>query len=147
MQWTEDLRTGVDVIDEQHQGIFSWFNELKQATDERRTLFAAYVVTRLGQYVREHFAIEETLLREKGYPRFEEHVAEHEAFRSQLRELKMKAISDAMVSEMVEMLREWLTRHILESDKDYARFIRAKDGARGRRSAKSATDSAPSREG
>ena len=146
MHWTEDLRTGVDVVDEQHQGIFSWFNELKQATDERRTLFAAYVVTRLGQYVREHFAIEESLLREKGYPRIEEHLAEHEDFRQKLRELKMKAISDAMASEMIELLRDWLARHICESDKDYARFILSKDGRKTRGAAKPAAPP-PSREG
>ena len=123
-EWTPDLSTGVPVLDEQHKAIFQWLAELESASAEQRTLFGVYVITRLKHYMREHFAAEEALMKEAGFPGLEEHLAQHAEFRAKLEELQLKSISEDISTDTVRFLNYWLTNHIAKSDMAYVPYLK-----------------------
>lgn len=123
-QWTPALSTGVTVLDDQHKAIFQWLAELESASDDQRTLFGVYVITRLKHYMREHFAAEEAMMQAAAYPGLEQHLAEHAVFRAKLDELQLKSIGEDISSETVRFLNHWLTNHIAKSDMAYVPYLK-----------------------
>lgn len=115
---------GIPLLDEQHKELFQWFADLENAAAEKRTLFGVYVITRLKHYMRDHFAAEEALMRAADYPRLEQHIHEHAAFRTKLGELHLKSIGQDISSETVNFLKEWLVNHIARSDMDCAPYLK-----------------------
>ncbi|MCX7174056.1 MAG: bacteriohemerythrin [Proteobacteria bacterium] len=124
MKWTQALATGHELIDEQHRGLFHCLEELETATTEQRTLLAVYSITRLKHYVREHFETEEAVMKQCKFPKFKEHIAEHENFRTKMAALQGKAVILDVSAEMVEFLADWLINHVAESDLEYAPYLR-----------------------
>lgn len=124
IEWTPDLSTSNEVLDEQHKAIFRWLAELNSAAADERTLFGAYAITRLKNYTRSHFAAEEALMRASSYPGLEQHIAEHEAFRARLTELHLKSIAADISADTVKLLTEWLTNHIARSDMAYVPYLK-----------------------
>lgn len=124
MKWTQALATGHQIIDEQHRGLFQCLAELETATAEQRTLLAVYSITRLKHYVREHFETEEVVMKQSGFPKLEEHLAEHEKFRAKMTDLQGKAIVLDVSAEMVEFLTDWLLNHIAKSDLEYVPYLK-----------------------
>lgn len=124
IEWTPQLSTGVEVLDEHHRAIFQWLAELEHATVDQRTLFGVYAITRLKHYMREHFATEEAMMKAAGYPRLAEHMAEHATFRARLGELQLKCISEDISEETVRFLQDWLTHHIAEVDMAYVPYLK-----------------------
>jgi hemerythrin-like metal-binding protein len=124
IEWTPALRTGNEVLDEQHKAIFRWLAELDSAANDERTLFGAYAITRLKNYTRSHFAAEEALMKASAYPGLAEHMVEHEAFRARLAELHLKSIGEDISADTVRFLTDWLTNHIAKSDMAYAPYLK-----------------------
>lgn len=125
MDWTPDLSTGVSSIDDQHKQLFLWLAELQSATEDQRTLFGVYVITRLKHYIREHFAAEEALMRAAAYPGLDQHIAEHAVFRARLEELQLKSIGEDISEDTVRFLTEWLVHHITCTDMAYVPSLNA----------------------
>lgn len=123
MKWTSALATGHEIIDEQHRSLFDCRDALVMAATEQRTLLAVYSMTRLKRYVREHFDTEEAVMKQSGFPKLEEHLAEHERFRIKMADIQGKAIILDVSLEMVEFLNDWLVSHIARSDMEYARHL------------------------
>ncbi len=121
--WTPQLSTGVALLDEQHQGLFTLVAELESAAIEERTLFGVYALTRLKHYVREHFYAEEALMKSADYPHLAEHVAEHAAFRARLGELLLKSIGEDISLETIGFLKDWLVHHVAQTDMKYVPYL------------------------
>lgn len=124
MKWTNALATGHEIIDQQHQGLFECLAELETATAERRTLLAVYSITRLKHYVREHFETEEAVMEKCRFPKLQEHIVEHQKFRTKMIDLQTKAIVLDVSTEMVEFLSDWLVNHITKSDLEYVPYLK-----------------------
>lgn len=118
-EWTPNLSTGNDLLDDQHKAIFEWLAELESAATDERTLFGAYAITRLKNFTRHHFAVEENLMREAGFAGLADHIREHQAFRERLAEIHLKSISEDISAETVRFLTDWLTNHIAKTDMAY----------------------------
>lgn len=122
-QWTEALSTGVPLLDEHHRAIFQWLAELESAAIDERRLFGAYAVTRLAHFVREHFKVEEALMKAASYPGLADHIAEHDVFRAKLKELQMTSVGQDISQEAVEFLRDWLDDHVTRVDMAYVPYL------------------------
>lgn len=123
MQWSEQLATHIEQIDEQHQGLFICLTELENAIKDGSVLYAVYATTRLRIYVRDHFTAEEKLMRQHNYPRLEQHIAEHQDFRNKLQDLSERSVREDVSQEMVNFLRSWLTNHIGKVDMQYVPYV------------------------
>jgi hemerythrin len=64
MAWSDELRTGIDEIDNQHQVLFECLKRLEQSvTDDERWSALHFAIEELEDFVRIHFAVEEALMR------------------------------------------------------------------------------------
>jgi hemerythrin len=77
----------------------------------------------LSHYVREHFTVEESLMKSAGYPGLAAHLAEHAVFRAKLKELQLKSVGQDISQEAVEFLRDWLGDHITCVDMAYVPYL------------------------
>lgn len=126
--WTDDLTVGIDEIDNQHKALFEQLEKLLDACVAGRE--REEVVTMLcflDQYVVAHFAAEEKLQQESGYPGYEKHRAEHEEFMRRINrfveEVSAAAPSRDFVLRVNQTLIDWFTSHILTVDREMSEFL------------------------
>lgn len=126
MGWTDELLTGIDEIDRQHQVLFDCIARLEHAvTGEERWSAVHFALEEVSEFSRIHFAVEEALMRLHDYPDFDAHIDEHRAFVVELNTLKEKSIRTDVGDEMVAFLKKWLARHIHEIDQQYVPHLRS----------------------
>ena len=126
IEWSDELSVGIQEIDEQHKVLVGLVNELHDAIREHHgNEVSRKILDRLGEYTRIHFAVEESLMRIMGYPDYESHLNEHQQLADELGEIVAKVDSGkgSVSMQLIHFLKIWLTKHIMESDKDYSPFF------------------------
>lgn len=127
----ESLHTGNELIDTQHQELIDRVNKLSESIEtvkEKRT--AVQTLDFLMDYTVFHFAAEEKLQEECGYPELEAHKALHAGFVKAVDELKEmleeeEGPTDAFVAAVNKNVVDWLVNHIQGCDKKVAEFVKA----------------------
>jgi len=78
-----------------------------------------------------HFAHEEQYFARLGYPDSAAHIAEHDLLKKQVGDFvkKFNAGQATVNAELMNFLRNWLTSHIMGSDKKYVPHLKAKGAA------------------
>ncbi len=130
MEWQERYRLGIVGIDLQHRVLMHLTNTLHKAAmgkDGGGDIQCA--MDELLTYVAFHFAFEEVLMAECGYPLLEEHRQSHRDLLHQFRALQADVAGGrlALNSRVMNFLQGWLTHHIVSSDRHYAPFALAAD--------------------
>lgn len=126
LTWSESYAVGIREIDQQHKRLIQMINDLHDAlVAERGQQALSQIVDRMADYTVYHFATEESLLKDHGYPQYGAHKHEHEAFTAKTRDLKNRLAGKRFVLtlEVIHFLRDWLSDHILVNDKKYALFL------------------------
>jgi hemerythrin len=78
MGLSEELLTGIQEIDEQHETLFNILEKLQGVVEGGDNWSVVYfALSELVQFARSHFVLEEALMRLHGYPDLEQHIAEH----------------------------------------------------------------------
>jgi hemerythrin len=125
MQWREEYSVGVAEIDDQHRDLVDCIAQLRQSISAKQRWSVVHaVLVRLADYVRIHFAVEESLMRITRYPGIEQHLEEHRWFRASLDDLKRKTLSMNISEDMTAFLADWLGSHIMRSDKRVFQTLR-----------------------
>jgi hemerythrin len=127
--WSSSYKTGIASIDSQH----------KQLAEMVDLLFTAIqagngdevvdgLMDELIDYSKNHFATEEKLFDDYGYPDTKAHKKSHAALKSQLTKLKQDLTlgREQMTSRVGYFLMDWFKVHTLQTDKKYAPFLIAK---------------------
>ncbi len=129
--WTDDLETGVEMIDQQHQELFARIGQLLDACNQGKG--KAEVVSTLDYlagYITVHFKAEEELQRSSGYPGYEAHKALHDQWVKEIATLREQAQKDGASARLVLQVNrtvvDWLTQHIRKVDKALAAYLRGK---------------------
>ncbi|MBI4983883.1 MAG: hemerythrin family protein [Rhodocyclales bacterium] len=123
LEWHEGLSTGRDTLDVQHKDLFECVNLLGVVAQERSMMRTFYVLEQLSMYVHNHFAHEEYLMRLHDYPGLADHVREHREFTNKLHHLRRTYLDRDITSDLVEFLRDWLVRHVAQSDMEYVPYL------------------------
>lgn len=125
--WTPDLRLGIRQFDLEHQQMGSLISQLHGLMTVRRDRVAASeLVEVLIQATRSHFAGEEALLRESGYPDCEAHFAEHSQLIDELRNLHRQFQAGTLSTLALPLfLKKWLMEHIQHTDRLYVSHLKA----------------------
>lgn len=129
IQWSEELCVGIEEIDNQHKVLVDLLNSLHRAIVEHHGSEAAQrILGELLEYTRIHFAVEESLMRILGYPDYEEHKHHHQLLLNEVRMLTRKLAEGrkSVNFELLHFLKMWLTKHIMEEDRDYTPFFLSK---------------------
>ncbi len=128
---TEDLVTGVQAIDEQHRALLELGNKAVDlsAIKADRAVFEE-ALRFLADYVTYHFAAEEYVMLEYGYPNYEHHRLWHERFRHGVSEwlnhAKTEGVSQDLRLKMSVGIEDWLLEHVRITDKGLSEFLRQK---------------------
>ena len=79
-------------------------------------------------YTDYHFSAEQTAFTEFDYSDKDRHIMQHDALLSKARELQSGLESDQSVltNEVLDFLQDWVTNHILKTDKNYSVFFKGK---------------------
>lgn len=128
-EWKKDYSVGVKKIDEQHKELVKHLNSLYQALQEGKGKEAlGTVLDGLLQYTKKHFSSEESLLKLYKYPAYEEHKQKHNKMKDHVARLKQKFDSGEISNpiEITNFLKDWLAKHIMETDKAYGPYLNKK---------------------
>ena len=124
--WNDRLATHIPKIDLQHRSLIDLINKLHDAIDEGRDKeVLGVVLAELVDYTVNHFALEETYMDAHNYPASDEHKNEHELLRQKVFALQQQLAAGRPVVtiEVMKFLKEWLTRHIIDVDKQMGNFL------------------------
>ncbi len=121
-EWQASYSVGVAALDDQHKVLIDLINRLDEA--ERGSGDLRDVMDKLDWYVHQHFSLEETMMRDAGYPDLEAHIAEHRDFATWLRSsqshMATGGLNTGILAKTIsDHLKDWLKQHILVVDMNY----------------------------
>jgi hemerythrin-like metal-binding protein len=122
-EWNDSLSVHDSMIDEDHKTLIGMVNELHDAADLGQDYITlSNILQRLATYTQEHFQREEDLMKSIAYPRFKVHKEQHRKLLERVTDLQkeLDRARELVAIETAELLRFWLTSHILLSDKHLA---------------------------
>ena len=128
VEWSDALSVGVVEIDDQHKELIKMLNKLNTAIhggwgkETRRE-----VIDQLVEYTRVHFTTEESVMSIAGYPDVEAHKRKHHDLILKVKDYvsKYEKNPDASSYDLLFFLKQWLTEHIIKSDKALGDYLLA----------------------
>jgi hemerythrin-like metal-binding protein len=124
--WSKVLSVGFKAIDDDHKKLIAVFNRAHGAVEQpAKRKLVEEILTELIEYTNWHFDHEESLMEEYGYDRTEMHKLEHRELADNARILYTQYLAgdDTVPEVLLPFLRNWLTDHILRSDKRLGDFL------------------------
>jgi len=131
MVWNDQLSVGIAAMDEEHKQLIRFLNELYDSVlvdasgESTDTLFKRLVTCNS-----EHFAHEEHLLTESGYPDMLAHKAEHDQISRWGIEAELDYHQGKLSvppSELLRQFGEMLQEHIQGADRRMGEFLKQKE--------------------
>ncbi len=129
IEWDNSMNVNVAEIDKQHQKLVSMINELNEAMIKRQGKdLVGNIIEGLISYAAIHFATEEKYFDMYKYPGAPIHKKEHADFVKRVGEFQegFKNGNLALTIEVMRFLKDWLTKHIMGTDKKYGPFFNEK---------------------
>lgn len=120
--WHDDYQIGHPPVDQQHHHLFELANQIVAANDT--DTLTEYTML-LYRHVREHFQCEESLMKQYGYPCYDEHVVAHNDMLDKLVTISGNLRNrNANNEEILVFMREWVLVHILKMDMILGDYLR-----------------------
>ncbi len=124
--WTDDLNTGIEVIDGQHKRIVEYINKLHDARKANDPDGIGEIITATIDYTVSHFSFEETLIEDAGYEFVRPHKKVHELFIRRIAEFKERFDKgEDIAEELNDLLARWLFNHIRNDDAAYVQAVKS----------------------
>jgi hemerythrin len=125
IDWTENERLNIGIIDEQHKDAAELLNELHETLGSNRTFLEKNLVQRMLKHFREHFDTEERLMKESKFPFFISHKMEHDRFYNKIDTFyrKLEQDEERVTLELLNSIKTWLFNHLEINDKKCTKFF------------------------
>jgi hemerythrin len=138
IEWRDEWLLRIPRVDGEHQELVRLFNRAAElfscapaepSADKNPDQGGEIIglLQALGDHARIHFENEEALMRDTGYPDFENHRYEHATLQAEytelLRELDEKGLG-CLDAETLGSLKTWLISHIASADMRFGEFYR-----------------------
>lgn len=125
--WPEVFNLGIKDIDNQHKKIVDLINKVFYTMNRNESAENIhYVFDALNDYVRYHLRYEEEFMERIHYPHYDLHKMGHEKFEDDIfyfeTGFKVDENIENVRDEIVKFLMGWLTEHIVDEDRGYARY-------------------------
>lgn len=122
VEWKESYALGHPGIDAQHKDMFDLINQMADAGTPDRL---KPVLMQLYRHTREHFELEEELMKAAGYPGLALHVSYHNELLSRLNQVSQDVGKGSVNRDMLNrLMSDWALRHTQFDDADAASYIR-----------------------
>jgi len=127
IEWSDEYSVGIASIDDQHKKLVALINQLNTAMAAGEAASKLAEIFRgLAEYTQVHFAYEESLFDQFGYPQSETHIKQHRWLIQRIQQFKEEfgqAPSGAIGLELMQFMTNWLTDHIQVSDRAYSDYL------------------------
>ncbi|MBF0155244.1 MAG: bacteriohemerythrin [Magnetococcales bacterium] len=127
--WSDGLKIGVPVVDEEHRQLFVLLNVLYRAIQSCAGHEATHrAAQELFGHAVGHFATEERLMEQANDPSLPEHRAQHTAFRTQAESLSraLESKSHTTVLDLLSYVKNWFLFHVPNWDLKMGRHLAEK---------------------
>ena len=132
--WNETFETGIKTIDDQHKILVNIINDVYEGlANKYNRISLQRIMLELSGYVSYHFSAEEQMMSEHDFGfahpgEHEIHLKQHQDFAERLNELEqhLQRNKPVFYEDLFIYLRNWLTEHILGTDKQLANFLKQK---------------------
>ena len=125
-QWNDSFSVGVAEFDNQHKKLIELINLLYDAMKAGKGKdVLGKIFSDLIEYTKVHFASEEKLMDQFHYSDVISHSDAHKELTQKVLELQAEYIKgNVFISiDTMNFLKDWLTKHILSTDKKYGKFF------------------------
>jgi len=128
--WKKSWDFGIPSIDAEHINILKAINALEEFLGENRIrLDIQKLIRALKEFTQVHFPHEESLMQKVDFDQYEQHRKEHEKFLKKLLTFESQVSQETLLKGACQgfmaYLEEWLTYHILGSDRKYVELFKA----------------------
>jgi methyl-accepting chemotaxis protein len=129
MNWNEAFSVNIQEIDSHHQKLVELINQVYRG---KALNLGVKVIGKtlddLVDYTKYNFEYEEKLFEGQGYPQADEHKEKHKILIGQVMDFynKFKMGKAEVDDDLLSFLKDWLTKHIMGTDKKYSAFLNSK---------------------
>jgi hemerythrin len=129
ISWSDDLSVGIKQFDDEHKQLINLINKLNNALKiggSPKTM--EDILNNLVDYTIVHFKHEEENMVKFLYPEYPGHKKAHDDLTAQVIDFRdrYKSGKISFSLELMTFLRDWLTNHIMGTDKKYKDFFISK---------------------
>lgn len=128
VDWSTKLELGIPSVDSQHQRLVEILNTLDESKRRGKgSRVMGDLLQQLIDYTVEHFAHEEKLMTEAGYPQLDLHMVQHRQLVEKVLHFQhqFRSGGQRITKELMGFLKYWLESHILKDDMAYGDFMAA----------------------
>lgn len=126
IEWRDEFLLGIEKIDDQHKELFRIATDIyalmrnQLITDKYDQIVK--LISELKDYTVFHFSYEEEYMQSIGYRKYFSHKVEHNDFVEKINNVDLDKIDldhEQYLLEMLNFVVNWISVHILETDKAY----------------------------
>jgi hemerythrin len=124
IEWKDEYELGIPLIDEQHKKLFDIAGDAQELLLMPKSMDKfdeiATIIDELRAYVEFHFEAEQGIMEKIRFPKYFSHKFEHQALIKKMNELDIHNIDDDQQNQLlniVTLIIDWITEHVLEKDK------------------------------
>ena len=127
IEWRDDFRLGIPSVDHEHEEMIGLINDAHARMQGDAP--AAEIEEFLGEVhaqISAHFALEETVMRQRGYDEFIAHKEDHERLLDGIRDIMDTFEAgdfDGLSEELSLRLRDWFVEHFKTKDARLHRIL------------------------
>ena len=128
-EWKDEFSVNIEQIDSQHKILVEMIDQIYAAMQEKKSQdILESTLDNMVNYAASHFLTEEHLMSKHGYPFLNPHKLEHAQFKEKVSGYvtRMHEGKRLLPLELLIFLKDWLSKHILETDKNYGPFLNSK---------------------
>jgi len=124
IDWQESFKLGVASVDHEHEELIALLNRLHAqlqdqavGADDKETVLRFLGEVHSG--IAAHFALEEQIMRARGYDQYADHKADHERLLDEIRDIMDRYEAETGTdyqAELSQQLRDWFTNHFKTMD-------------------------------
>lgn len=135
VQWRDEYRIGIASVDHEHQELIQLINDLYAHLqgDADKDAVAAFL-GEVNAKISAHFALEEKIMRERGYDQLADHKADHERLLDGIRDIMDgydRGAYRAFDEKLAAHLRDWFAEHFRTKDARLHKMLGSSDQVRG----------------
>lgn len=127
--WSDDLETGIAIIDEQHHRLFETIGKLDKFKDNENVFYD--ILINLMNYMTIHFKTEQDFMLNTNYSDLKHHKNCHDEFVNEFKKFLDKVSPNMLLMdiapEVIKYAEEWITGHYANEDLKMAKYLRSTD--------------------
>jgi len=129
IEWKDEMSVNIGEFDSHHKKLIALTNKLHDAVIEKKgAAVIGDVLAEVSNYTVYHFFAEEEMMDKYGYPESDRHREEHLKLTEETLQLldDFRNNKDGTEQEVLYFLKDWISHHVLGTDKKYSPFLNSK---------------------